>query len=252
MPVILAPSPNQNDRPAGAVIDSCVIHYTGMQTGEAALTRLRDPAAEVSAHYMIEEDGRIYQLVPEAKRAWHAGVSHWRGQDNINHTSIGIELVHPGHEWGYRPFEAPQIDALLELLTGLTARHRIPPQNFVGHSDIAPGRKADPGELFPWQRLAEAGFGLWVDVKALDARTEPAVHREDAGDHIAALQNQLVALGYGLDITGTYDDPSQNCVRALHAHWRPSHINRDADPVSRALIAALLQQQDQFERKDRE
>jgi N-acetylmuramoyl-L-alanine amidase len=135
-----------------------IIHYTGMKSGEAALTRMCDPQTKVSAHYMVEEDGRVFQLVDEAKRAWHAGVSFWDGRDNINKYSIGIELVNPGHEWGYRPFPEAQIAALLELLEGISKRHPIKVEYVLGHSDVAPSRKQDPGELFPWDRLVDAGF----------------------------------------------------------------------------------------------
>jgi len=159
--MIKSPSPNQEPRPQGTVIDMLVIHYTGMQTGRAALERMCDPEAKVSAHYMIEEDGRLFQLVPEEARAWHAGVSYWRGNRDINSRSIGIELVNPGHEFGYRPFPEAQMAALIALAQGILGRHAIPARNVVGHADVAPTRKQDPGELFDWQRLAEAGVGQW-------------------------------------------------------------------------------------------
>jgi N-acetylmuramoyl-L-alanine amidase len=162
------PSPNQDDR-GGAKIDMLVLHYTGMTSGGAALARLCDPAARVSAHYTIDEDGTVYAMVPEARRAWHAGVSRWAGARDINARSIGIELVNPGHEFGYRAFGDAQIAALVALGQGILQRHAIASWRVLGHSDVAPARKDDPGELFPWQRLAEAGIGLW-----------PA-HGEDAG-----------------------------------------------------------------------
>ena len=154
------PSPNQDDRD-GAGIDMLVLHYTGMPSGAAAIDRLCDPAAKVSAHYTVDEDGTVYAHVPEARRAWHAGVSHWAGAANINSRSIGIELVNPGHEFGYRPFPEAQIAALTTLCHGILLRHPIPSWRVLGHSDVAPARKDDPGELFPWKRLAEAGIGLW-------------------------------------------------------------------------------------------
>ena len=129
-------------------------------------TRLCDPAAKVSAHYTIDEDGTVYAHVPEARRAWHAGVSFWAGESDINARSIGIELVNPGHEYGYRAFPEAQIAALIALCHGILARHPIPPARVLGHSDVAPARKEDPGELFPWARLAKAGIGLWPDVAA--------------------------------------------------------------------------------------
>ena len=157
------PSPNFGSRPEGIVIDMLVIHYTGMPTGAAALRRLCDPSANVSAHYLIEEDGRLFRLVREAERAWHSGVASWRGDSNINDRSIGIELVNPGHEYGYRPFPAVQMAALIELASDILARHPILSRNVVGHSDVAPTRKQDPGELFDWRALAAAGIGAWPD-----------------------------------------------------------------------------------------
>ncbi len=153
------PSPNFGPRPDGIVIDMLVIHYTGMPSGAAALRRLCDPVAEVSAHYLIEEDGRLFRLVGEAERAWHAGVASWRGESNINDRSIGIELVNPGHDYGYRPFPAAQMAALIALAGDILTRHPILTRNVVGHSDVAPSRKQDPGELFDWHALAAAGIG---------------------------------------------------------------------------------------------
>src|SRR5579871_10256 len=160
-------SPNHDERPPGAAIDILVLHYTGMKTADEALARLCDPAARVSAHYTIGRDGRIYAHVPEERRAWHAGVSWWAGETNVNARSMGIELVNPGHEFGYIPFAEPQIEALIELAKGIVSRHPIPPRRVVGHSDVAPARKTDPGELFPWQRLAQAGIGVWPKVLPL-------------------------------------------------------------------------------------
>jgi len=159
--LIEAPSPNHDARPAP--IDMIVLHYTGMQSGEAAIARLRSPEARVSSHYVVEEDGRVLRLVREERRAWHAGVSRWAGRDNLNDVSVGIEIVNPGHEWGYRAFPEPQIQAVEALVEGIRARHFVRPQRVVGHSDIAPTRKDDPGELFPWLRLAKAGHSIWVD-----------------------------------------------------------------------------------------
>jgi N-acetylmuramoyl-L-alanine amidase len=157
-------SPNQDSRgapPNMRPIDMLVLHYTGMQSAAAALDRLCDPAARVSAHYLVEEDGALWRLVPEARRAFHAGVSCWQGDRDLNFVSIGVEIVNPGHEWGYRRFPEAQMEAVEELCRDILSRHRIPPFRVVGHSDIAPDRKADPGELFDWPRLARAGIGLW-------------------------------------------------------------------------------------------
>jgi N-acetylmuramoyl-L-alanine amidase len=158
------PSPNHGDRgepPNMRPINMLVLHYTGMQSAADALDRLCDPAARVSAHYLVEEDGAVWRLVPEERRAFHAGVSCWQGERDLNHVSIGIEIVHPGHEWGYRAFPEAQMAAVELLCRDSVARRRIPAYRVVGHSDIAPDRKADPGELFDWPRLARAGIGLW-------------------------------------------------------------------------------------------
>jgi N-acetylmuramoyl-L-alanine amidase len=155
------PSPNHDERPAGTPIDMLILHYTGMRTGAAAVARLRDPASRVSCHYVVEEDGAVFRLVAEERRAWHAGVSQWRGHTLLNGRSIGIEIVNPGHEWGYRPFPALQMAAVCDLCLDVLARHPIPARNVVGHSDVAPDRKEDPGELFDWEGLAANGVGLW-------------------------------------------------------------------------------------------
>ena len=159
------PSPNHDSRGEAIGgpprIDMLVLHYTGMQSAEAALDRLCDVEARVSAHYLVDEDGSIWRLVPEERRAWHAGVSYWRGETGLNTVSIGVEIVNPGHEWGYRTFPEPQMQAVEKLCLDITARRRIPAHRVVGHSDIAPTRKIDPGELFDWPRLARAGIGLW-------------------------------------------------------------------------------------------
>jgi N-acetylmuramoyl-L-alanine amidase len=157
-------SPNHGSRgepPNVRPINMLVLHYTGMQTAAAALDRLCDPAAQVSSHYLVEEDGAVWRLVPEERRAFHAGVSCWLGERDLNHVSIGVEIVNPGHEWGYREFPEAQMRAVEALCRDIIARRRIPPYRVVGHSDIAPDRKSDPGERFDWPRLARAGIGLW-------------------------------------------------------------------------------------------
>ena len=187
------PSPNFGARPDGIVIDMLVIHYTGMRTGATALKRLCDPAAEVSAHYLIEEDGRLFRLVDEAERAWHAGVGLWRGDSNINDRSIGVELVNPGHEYGYRPFPAAQMAALIELAGDILTRHPIPAQNVVGHSDVAPMRKQDPGELFDWRALAAAGIGAWPDAPGDGDGGDVGALLTDIGYDSSDLELALVA-----------------------------------------------------------
>lgn len=216
------PSPNWNERPEGSPIDTVILHYTGMQTGEAALERLCDPAAEVSAHYLIEEDGRAYQMVPEEKRAWHAGLSYWQGRSNLNHSSIGIELVNPGHEFGYRPFPDEQISTLINLLSDIKNRHTIPASRFLGHSDVAPDRKTDPGELFPWQLLAESGFGLWSGSDGSDTRV--LARSGDQGEKVNNLNKQLGIVGYHMVNTESFGAETECVIRAFQAHWRPEAV----------------------------
>jgi N-acetylmuramoyl-L-alanine amidase len=213
------PSPNCDARPDGAQVDMLVLHYTGMPTGEAALARLLDIEYEVSAHYLIEEDGRIFRLVAEADRAWHAGVSYWRGHRDVNARSIGIELVNPGHEYGYRPFPEPQMAALEALSRDILARHPIPPRNVVGHSDVAPARKTDPGELFDWRSLAAQGIGLW-----------PA----PAASGPADVMDALSAIGY--DITDYAP-----ALAAFQRHFRPAEVHGVADPDTLRWLQGLAE-----------
>jgi len=223
------PSVNHEARPAGAFIDTLVLHYTGMPTAEGALVRLCDPASKVSAHYVIDEDGRVVALVPEERRAWHAGVSFWRGRGDVNSRSIGIELVNPGHEFGYRPFPAVQMAALTDLAQGILARHVIPPRNVVGHSDIAPARKADPGELFDWAALASAGIGLW-----------PPAAPDTTADSLDPTTVERIALlrRWGYEVT---DRTSvTEAMIAFQRHFRPACIDGKADRETVQRLAALL------------
>jgi N-acetylmuramoyl-L-alanine amidase len=232
---IEAPSPNFDARTAPPEI--LVLHYTGMKTGPEALDRLRDPEAKVSSHYMVEEDGRIFRLVPEERRAWHAGASYWKGQRNINGVSIGVEIVNPGHEFGYRPFPDAQIAAVIALIGDIRSRWQIGNDRIVGHSDVAPERKDDPGELFPWKRIAEAGHGLWVD--APPAPGEPlAEGAEDIG--VFALQAGFTRLGYDLPPSGKFDAATKAVVTAFQRHWRQDRVDGIADGKTRAQLMALL------------
>ena len=213
-------SPNFNSRD-GTVVDMLVIHYTGMRSGQGALERLCDPAAEVSAHYLIDEDGTLTQLVDEAERAWHAGLASWRGHTNINSRSIGIELVNPGHEYGYRDFPEAQMRALVPLCQEIQDRYRIGGRNVVGHSDIAPKRKMDPGELLDWRRLAENRVGFaafdWESFDPVDIEAVPAALAEygyDMSDEVAA-------------------------VTAFQRHFRQSRVDGVADEQTRRVIACL-------------
>ena len=234
--MIEAPSPNFNVRRAPP--DMIVLHYTGMQTGEAALERLRDPKAEVSAHYLVEEDGRVFRLVPEERRAWHAGKSWWKGEQDINSVSIGIEIVNPGHEFGYRAFPDTQIDAVIGLLDDIRSRWTIPNDRIVGHSDVAPARKEDPGELFPWKRLAQEGHGLWLEPRPAPG---PPLGPGDEGLGVYALQAGLHRLGYEPRPSGQYDEETATVVRAFQRHWRPEQVDGVADGHTRARLMGVLQ-----------
>lgn len=221
MRIIERPSPNRDAR-GGAQVDILVLHYTGMRTAEEALARLCDPAAKVSAHYTIDRDGTVYRHVAEECRALHAGVSYWAGARNVNARSIGIELVNPGHEFGYEPFADAQIDALIELAHGIVSRHSIPARRVLGHSDVAPSRKIDPGELFPWQLLADRGIGVW-----------PAP-REPSGDFAAG----LARFGYGVPPEAEW--ALAETTMAFQRRFRPSCIDGMADGECSALLAGLL------------
>jgi N-acetylmuramoyl-L-alanine amidase len=210
------PSPNYDDR-GGAPIDTLVLHYTGMKTAQEALDRLCDPAAKVSAHYTIDEDGTVYTHVPEARRAWHAGLSSWAGESDINARSIGIELVNPGHEFGYRAFPDVQIAALITLCHGILLRHPIPSARVLGHSDVAPARKDDPGELFPWAQLAKAGIGLWPQAVAGDLGADALTR-------------------YGYDPNA----PQDKVITAFQRHFRPKKLDGQWDGECAGLLASLL------------
>jgi N-acetylmuramoyl-L-alanine amidase len=227
MRIVECRSPNHDARPEGAAIDILVLHYTGMKTAKEALARLCDPQARVSAHYTIDRDGRVYRHVPEERRAWHAGVSYWAGERNVNARSIGIEIVNPGHEFGYVPFADAQIGALIDLSRGIFARHPIPPHRVVGHSDVAPPRKTDPGELFPWKELAEYGIGVWWQNAPL------------AGDAAAARVSELLAqFGYG--VPPDVDWPLESVITAFQRRFRTEKIDGMADPETVARLAALV------------
>lgn len=235
MEFIEAPSPNFEPRKGPP--DMIVLHYTGMETGEAALARLRDPEAKVSSHYLVEEDGRIFRLVPEERRAWHAGRAFWKGETDINGASVGVEIVNPGHEFGYRPFPDAQIAAVIALVSDVRSRWSVTDARILGHSDVAPDRKQDPGELFPWKRLAEAGHGLWVEPPA--APGAPLAEGEE-GAGVFALQAGLTRLGFDCAPSGKFDAATTTVIRAFQRHWRPERIDGVADGETRARLIALL------------
>jgi N-acetylmuramoyl-L-alanine amidase len=219
--IIDCPSPNfdERDRP----ISMIVLHYTGMPDAASAIERLRDPQAKVSCHYLVAEDGQVLRMVPEEKRAWHAGRSYWRGMTALNGCSIGIEIVNPGHEFGYRPFSDEQIEALIPLVAGIKERYGITRGNIVGHSDIAPTRKQDPGELFPWDRLAKLRLALPRPTRNL---VDP---NWTDGGFLLALER------FGYDVS----DPLAAVV-AFQRRFRPELIDGTLDGECRAILLALL------------
>jgi N-acetylmuramoyl-L-alanine amidase len=233
--LIDAPSPNFDARTK--VPDMIVLHYTGMQTGEAALARLCDPEAKVSSHYLVEEDGRVFRLVAEERRAWHAGVSFWKGEEGVNHASIGIEIVNPGHEFGYRAFPEAQIAAVIALVADIRTRWEIEDSRIIGHSDVAPARKQDPGELFPWKALAQAGHGVWAE--ADPAPGEPLSEGAE-GVGVFALQAGLTRLGYDCAPTGKFDQNTREVVLAFQRHWVQTRFDGVADGLTRARLMAVL------------
>jgi N-acetylmuramoyl-L-alanine amidase len=230
------PSPNFDTRACG--VSHIILHYTDMADCDAALAWLCDPAAKVSAHYLIRRDGHIFQLVDEAARAWHAGVSFWQGETDMNSASIGIELDHDGlKDDAMDAFPEAQMAALITLLQEVTARHEIAPQNILGHSDIAPGRKIDPGEAFDWAALSRAGFGLWVEEVKIEDVPTLSLGGEDKA--VAPLQKALAAIGYQIAADGVYGPQTQAVISAFQRHFRPRQIDGMADAETQTLVYAL-------------
>lgn len=221
------PSPNHGERAAGKPVDMLILHYTGMASDERALKWLTDPESAVSSHYFVFEDGRVAQLVEEDRRAWHAGQSSWAGETDINSRSIGIEVANPGHEFGYRPFPEAQIAATVALCSEILARHAIPPEQVLAHSDVAPLRKDDPGELFPWEVLHRAGVGHWVPPEPRG--DDPGLKFGDRGPAVAELRERFRQYGYGLEVESEFDTATQAVVRAFQRHFRPGQIDGVAD-----------------------
>lgn len=246
----LRPSPNHGERIGCAAPDMIVLHYTGAPTGEEREAWLRDPGgralawlahpqSSVSAHYLVHEDGRIVQLVSETRRAWHAGVASWRGVADINSRSIGIEIVNLGHGAGLPDFPHAQVAAVTALCKSVAARHAIEPRRVLAHSDVAPGRKVDPGERFPWDALARDSVGLWRP----EARRQPGarVYRDgDEGQPVSALQAMFAMFGYGLHITGVFDAQTKAVVEAFQRHWRRSRVDGIADASTIATLRDLI------------
>ena len=259
------PSPNHGERRgrhADGRPDLLLLHYTGMPAGrglgaaERAIRWLTTPVSEVSAHYVVDEDGRITQLVPESRRAWHAGRSSWAGESDVNSASIGIEIANPGHWWdlaampdrdpaapvevhpGYTDFPTAQIAAVIALSRDIIARQGIPAHRVLGHSDVAPGRKRDPGETFPWDVLARAGGGVWVPPEPL--REGRDFRPGEAGPPVAALQAMLAEQGYGIEVDGVYGSETRDVVEAFQRHFRPARVDGIADFSTLATLKRLL------------
>jgi len=237
----VVPSPNHDERKDGRRPDMILLHYTGMTTGEAALSRLCLSDSKVSAHYVVFEDGRIVQCVPEKARAWHAGVSSWAGETDINSCSIGIEIVNPGHEFGYSDFPLRQIAAVITLCKSIiTRRGPISSDRFLAHSDVAPARKQDPGEKFPWDLLSESGIGHWVRPAPLNL-DGPTLKPGDHGEAVTRLQRVLHGYGYGIEETGNYDDATRIVITAFQRHFRPARVDGVADASTLLTLRALME-----------
>jgi N-acetylmuramoyl-L-alanine amidase len=235
----VVPSPNHGERKDGRRPDMIVLHYTGMADAEAALELLKARGSEVSAHYFVFEDGRIIQMVQESRRAWHAGRSSWAGETDVNSCSIGIEIANPGHDHGYPDFPKRQIAAVTALCRSIQTRNTIPPVRVLAHSDVAPGRKQDPGEKFPWRTLYDSGVGHWVKAAPI-MNFGQSLAPGDRGTAVAALQKSLAEYGYGVAVSGEYDSNTQEVITAFQRHFRPERIDGVADPSTRSTLQELL------------
>lgn len=231
-------SPNFGQRRDGLRPDIILIHYTGMESSAGAEAWLCDPVSEVSSHYLLTEDGSVIQMVREADRAWHAGRGSWRGQADVNSCSIGIEVANPGHAYGYPDFAAVQIEALIALCRDIARRHSIRPERVLAHSDTAPGRKIDPGEKFPWAKLAASGIGHYVE--PVPIRGGRFLSAGEQGRPVEALQSMLALYGYGIDITGTFDEATRTVVTAFQRHFRQERVDGVADQSTIETLHRLL------------
>jgi N-acetylmuramoyl-L-alanine amidase len=236
-------SPNHGERKLGGKPDMLVLHYTGMADTDSAIAKLCSPASEVSAHYVVLEDGYIIQCVPETRRAWHAGAALWEGEADINSCSIGIEIANPGHSHGYPDFPKRQIAAVTALCRSIYTRYRIPAWRVLGHSDVAPSRKQDPGEKFPWRTLHDAGIGLWVRPAPVVAGG-PALAFGESDPAIAEIQGLLAKYGYDVPSTGEFDSATRDVIAAFQRHFRPARVDGVADTSTIATLKALLAARD--------
>lgn len=217
-----------------------ILHYTGMVSGEAALARLCDGEARVSAHYLVDEDGTVYRLVAEGRRAWHAGVSCWCGDHNINGRSIGVEMVNPGHAFGYRSFPEVQMAAVVALCSDIVARHPIPSRHVLAHADVAWARRHDPGELFDWAALADAGVGLWPDAPVVTGEMGMVLRRGDGGAAVDDIRRALVGFGYDVAPRGAFDESLELVVIAFQRHFRQRLVDGVVDPETAQRIFQVL------------
>jgi N-acetylmuramoyl-L-alanine amidase len=232
------PAVNFNERRGGLKPDILLLHYTGMPSAEAAIRWLAAEESGVSCHYVIDEAGAITQMVPERLRAWHAGVSFWDGVEDINSCSIGIEIQNPGHNAGYTDFPDAQMAAVEALCLDIIKRHAILPWRVLAHSDVAPKRKIDPGEKFAWSTLARAGAGHWVE--PVPIASGPVLAHGAMGEEVLRLQLNLRKYGYGIPVSGTYDEDSAIVVSAFQRHFRPALVDGRADVSTAATLDALL------------
>ncbi len=236
----VVPSPNHDERKDGRVPDIILLHYTGMQNTQEALNRLCSPESKVSSHYFVFEDGRIVQSVQESRRAWHAGNSQWAGETDINSSSIGIEIANPGHDFGYPDFPSRQIAAVIALCRGIIARRGIKPDRVLAHSDVAPSRKRDPGEKFPWRLLADSGVGEWVTPSRITDKVSSFALGQE-GDRVRGLQIALADFGYGIPVTGKFDETTRDVVTAFQRHFRPAKVDGIADGSTQRTLQKMLE-----------
>ena len=238
----IVPSGSIEERKRGLSPTILLMHYTGLPTASEAIDVLKDPKSKVSCHYVVDETGRVTQMVAEGMRAWHAGVSHWRGEEDINSASIGIEIHNPGHDAGYPDFTDRQMRAVIALSQDIVARHRIAPERILAHSDVAPSRKIDPGEKFDWRRLAAEGLGHWVEPEPVRER-DRGLGYGTAGPLVAEVQMMLRRYGYGVEVHGELDQRTGFVLRAFQLHFRPArvdgHIDQSTITTLERLLAAL-------------
>jgi N-acetylmuramoyl-L-alanine amidase len=245
------PSPNHGERKGGKTPDMIVLHYTGMPDNDAAIRLLCNPAAQVSAHYVVLQDGYIVQLVAETRRAWHAGVSSWASETDINSCSIGIEIANPGHDHGYPEFPRRQVAATIALCRSIMTRHKVPAERVLAHSDVAPARKQDPGEKFSWRLLADSGIGLWVPPAPL-SQGGPLFVLGDTNPNIEELQKLLANLGYGLTASGYFDGVTRDALAAFQRHFRPQRVDGVLDVSTLTTLKSVIALRDQKREQTKE